>query len=261
MTTAISIRGNNDARFDATIFYSVAAIAIRPAVHVANADGIESPSTPDRVVQRWASDEERHRLLLRAFMARVWPEFDPAAAEEALGRAQAKTPAMASTLSSKTAARAALTQYVHAVHGAARYRMLASYTEDAQLKSLLMMLAHDKAHHIQLFERVYERHQAREKLSLGVRTDVVIAASQAASAQSFAPVQRWFDGRLPFTALGERAFARRTGEVTVAHYPFDECERLLVAVVSRESFAERAVFTARRKLSSWLAVGQGRVVA
>ena len=141
--------------------------------------------------------------------------------------------------------------------------MLASYSGDTQLQSLLLMLAHDEVHHAKTFRRIFARVQAVEQLSLRERSDIVLIGSQQAndlSRSTFCIRSGDFDGRLPFSAQTAERHAGRLAQITAAHYPFAAVEQRIAALFAKEVWLHRVLTRLISTLANRLTTRRAQVV-
>lgn len=199
------------------------------------------PDTLAWLRDTWLPEEAEHGRLLRAYVERVWPEFQW---EQAYAEFRVRYVPRCETGNLRpSVGLEALARCVTETEATMIYRCIGRYAEDQELAALMKRLSTDEARHYSRFRRLHERHQAGEKLGFIRRARALIARSELVReedlALAFMPLNEAWALPPPFAPWSYRQFLAAAGTVMRAHFPFEEAARMLFKPLQDGTHATR----------------------
>lgn len=177
----------------------------------------------------WRVDEARHGLLTRAYVERVWPDFDwPTAYSQFL---RTYTPRCEHECLRPTPALEALARCVTETHSAMIYRCLSLYTQCSELKHLMERLSIDEVRHYAYFRSLFNKYERVERVTLWQKSRVIVTRSALVRdedlALAFEPLNYHWSKDAPFQPMRYPEFLGIASAVMLQHFPFDSAKRML----------------------------------
>jgi hypothetical protein len=223
-------------RYNAVMFYSVAAAALLEWSVAGRADGLLATLGHDEAmcgwIERvWLPAKRAHAERARVYLERIWPEFEWAAACDGLSADCRRLTRM--FLAQAGLAQAALACSAAAAQAAMFYRGLASAADDPELRGLLRDMGADETAHFETFRRCYERHRQHERLGMLASYRIIVSCAYRARdidvQLAFAQLNQshWF-GSAPFPELTYPEFVLRLAAVLRRKLPLGAAQRFLL---------------------------------
>ena len=236
-------------RHNGVVFYGLAAASFLETAIPLHALALQRVFAAEGDLQRWVDErwwprKYAHGREARAYIERIWPEFDWVTAYAEFY--EAYRPLACGNCAARTPAEEALVRSVAAAQASAFYRCLGTAADDPELRRTLHRIAADESEHFTAFRAFFARFRRGQRPGLFATYRTIVGCARRARdfdvqvAYLRLGARHWYGG-LPFPEMQYPEFVQRMGDIVRRQLPLGAAQRLLF----RPWWQARAVRPAR----------------
>lgn len=197
--------------------------------------------TKDWLENVWQLEEQKHGMLMRAYVEKTWPDFMWDKGFKQFSSLY--IPQCATEKLRRSAGLEALARCVTETQSTMIYRCVASYTIDTDLKSLLLQMSADEVRHFKKFNELHQKYEPEEKNSFFKRARILLNRSNLVInediALAFQPLNCCWIKPPKFKPWDYKNFLENTAQVMKQHFPLNDAKQLLFHPLKTNHLTEK----------------------
>jgi rubrerythrin len=187
--------------------------------------------------ETWEPEEVQHGQALKRYIETVWPEFEWQRHYDRF--VQEYAPLCTVEALEPTRAREMLARMVVETGTSTLYKMLASYAKELRepvLEKLASLISKDEVYHFEMFEKVFEKYKAEEKLGKKEITSILYKRLKTVNNEDVKIAYEVLECEEPYNDYLEKVSA-----MAKKHYPYKQASRMFIRPLGLHPSMERLI--------------------